>query len=141
MNVENSAVAPMRPMSLGSLAEFDHEPRVRLAFGRGASMRAGQLARDYGAKRVLLVTDPGIVAVGHAGRIQSYLEAAGLDVVVFDHADQNPTTRTVDRCLDVARKGNVDFIIGLGGGSAMDTAKGCNFILSNGGKIEDYWGH
>ena len=43
-------------------------------------MQTGQLARDYGARRVLLVTDPGIVAAGHAGRIQGYLEAAGLDV-------------------------------------------------------------
>lgn len=144
MSNTNADIAPlphMPAMPLGSLAEFDHQPRVRLVFGPGSSMRVGELARDHGARRVLLVTDPGIVAVGHAGRIQSYLEAAGLEVTAFDHADQNPTTATVDRCLQVARAAKVDFIIGLGGGSAMDTAKGCNFIFTNGGKISDYWGH
>src|SRR6478609_7425605 len=128
------------PMPLSSLAEFDFQPRVRLIFGPGSAMRSGQLARDYGARRVLLVTDPGIVAAGHAGRIQGYLEAAGLDVTVFDKADQNPTTGTIDRCLELARPQKIDFIIGLGGGSALDTAKGCNFILTNGGRIQDYWG-
>jgi alcohol dehydrogenase len=137
MSITNAAIAPM---PLGTLAEFDHQPGVRLIFGPGSSMRAGQLAREYGARRVLLVTDQGLVSVGHAGRIQSYLEAAGLEVCVFDHADQNPTTGTVDRCLQVAREGKIDFIIALGGGSSMDAAKGCNLILTNGGQIRDYWG-
>lgn len=128
------------PMPLSSLAEFDHDPRVRLVFGPGSAMRAGQLARDYGARRVLLVTDPGIVAAGHAGRVQGYLEAAGLDVILFDKADQNPTTETIDHCVEISRPNKIDFIIGLGGGSALDTAKGCNFLLTNGGRIQDYWG-
>lgn len=134
----NLAAPP--PIPLGCLADFDHQPGVRLIFGAGSSMRAGELARDYGARRVLLVTDPGIVAAGHPGRIQGYLEAAGLDVALFDKADQNPTNRTVDRCLEVARREKIDFIVGVGGGSAMDTAKGCNFLLTNGGRIQDYWG-
>lgn len=125
---------------LGTLLPFDHEPRVRLVFGPGSSSRVGQLARDYGAVRVLLVTDPGLVAAGHAGHIQGFLEAAGLEVVIFDHADQNPTTRTVDQCTAVARDAKINFIVGLGGGSSMDTAKGCNFILTNGGRMRDYWG-
>ncbi|HEX7859062.1 MAG TPA: iron-containing alcohol dehydrogenase [Verrucomicrobiae bacterium] len=141
MSFSDPAIAARTSFPLGTTADFDHEPRVRIIFGGGCSMQTGQLARDYGARRVLLVTDPGIVAAGHAGRIQGYLEAAGLDVFTFDHADQNPTTRTVARCLEAARKGTVDFIIAVGGGSAMDTAKGCNFILSNGGRMEDYWGH
>jgi alcohol dehydrogenase len=141
MSFSEPVIAPGTTFPLGTTADFDHEPRVRIIFGPGCSMRAGQLAREYGARRVLLVTDPGIVAAGHAGRIQGYLEAAGLEVFAFDHADQNPTTRTVDRCLEVAQKNNIDFIVGLGGGSAMDTAKGVNFIFSNGGKIEDFWGH
>src|SRR5882672_6856380 len=50
------------------------------------------------------------------------------------------STRDVDICLAVARAARVDAIVGLGGGSSMDTAKGCNFLLTNGGRIQDYWG-
>jgi alcohol dehydrogenase len=140
MDRKSYATLAMPPMPLGTLAEFDHESRVRLVFGRGGAMRAGQFARDLGGRRVLLVTDPGIVAAGHAGRIQGYLEAAGLEVTVFDHSDQNPTTATIDRCVEAARRAKIDFILAVGGGSSMDTAKGANFILSNGGTIRDYWG-
>jgi alcohol dehydrogenase len=140
MDRPDAAIAPKPSVPLGSLADFDHEPRVRLVFGCGSSMRVGQLARDLGARRVLLVTDPGIVAAGHVGRIQGYLEAAGLEVTVFDHADQNPTTATIDRCVTVARQAKVDFILAVGGGSSLDTAKGANFLLTNGGAIRDYQG-
>jgi alcohol dehydrogenase len=61
-------------------------------------------------------------------------------VVVFDGVRENPTTRDVDACLEVARPADVDTIIGLGGGSSMDTAKGCNFLLTNGGRMSDYRG-
>ena len=127
-------------MPLSTLAEFDYQPRVRLIFGSGSSMRAGHLARDEGARRVLLVTDPGIVAAGHAGRIQGYLEAAGLTVTVFDQSDENPTTGTIARCVEAGRREKIDFIIAVGGGCSMDTAKAANFILTNGGEIRDYWG-
>ena len=131
----------LAPIPLGSLQSFDYEPRVRLVFGAGASERTGELAREYGAERVLLVTDPGIIRAGHAARVQRCLEDAGLTVTIFDHSDENPTTATVRQCVEVARAGRVNFIVGLGGGSSMDTAKGCNFILTNGGEMKDYWGH
>ena len=131
----------LAPIPLGSLQSFDYQPRIRLVFGAGASDRTGELAKEYGAERVLLVTDPGIIRAGHAARVQRCLEGAGLAVTVFDHSDENPTTATVRQCVEVARGGKINFIIGLGGGSAMDTAKGCNFILTNGGEIKDYWGH
>jgi alcohol dehydrogenase len=61
-------------------------------------------------------------------------------VAVFDRALENPTTACVDDCLSVARKEQIDTFVALGGGSSMDTAKGCNFLLSNGGRMRDYWG-
>jgi alcohol dehydrogenase len=119
---------------------FDYNPRTKLVFGVGAIARIGDLAKELGARKVLLVTDPGIVAAGHAGSVTQHLEAAGLAVVHFDNVVENPTTRCVDRCVEMARSSGVDALIGLGGGSSMDTAKGCNFILTNGGHMKDYWG-
>lgn len=128
----------MKPAS-GTTATVDFAARPRLVAGAGCLARLGDLARELGATRALLVTDQGLVAAGHAARVRQALEGAGLAVVVYDHAHENPTTADVDACLAVARDGKVDVIVGLGGGSAMDTAKGCNFLLSNGGKMRDYW--
>jgi alcohol dehydrogenase len=80
------------------------------------------------------------VRAGHADRARASLEAAGLRVSVFDAVRENPTTVDVDRCVEAARACGANLLIGLGGGSAMDTAKGCNFLLTNGGRMQDYWG-
>lgn len=122
------------------LAPFDHQPRTRLVFGVDSVERVGELARELRAKRVLVVTDPGIVAAGRVGRVEHLLQAAGLGVIVFDQVHENPTTGCVEKCLAVAKSAAIDTIVGLGGGSSMDTAKGCNFLLTNGGRMQDYWG-
>jgi alcohol dehydrogenase len=121
-------------------AAFDHQPRTRLIFGAGSVQRIAELTWQLGGTRILLVTDPGIVAAGHAQRVQHLLEDASLAVTRFEQVEENPTTHCVDQCLAVARAANINLIIGLGGGSSMDTAKGCNFLLTNGGQMEDYWG-
>ncbi len=122
-------------------AGFDFQPRTRLVFGVNAVEQVGALARELGARKVLLVTDHGLVVAGHAGQVRRLLEASGMFVTVFDKALENPTTRCVDHCATTAKHAGVDTIIGLGGGSSMDTAKGANFILTNGGQMQDYWGH
>ena len=119
---------------------FDWQPRTRLIFGPDTLERVGDIARDLEGKRALLVTDAGIVKAGHAGRAVGFIAAAGLQVEVYDAVRENPSTADVTECVTVARKANVDILIGLGGGSSMDTAKGCNFILTNGGEMKDYWG-
>jgi alcohol dehydrogenase len=128
------------PTDPEALPCFDHQPRTRVVFGADSIERAGELARELGAKKILLVTDPGIVAAGHADHLRENLEDAGLKVTTFDRARENPTTRCVASCLSVARRARPDTIVGLGGGSAMDTAKGCNFLLTNGGRMQDYQG-
>jgi alcohol dehydrogenase len=122
------------------LRGFDHQCRTRIVYGVNVLEQLGKLARELGGTRVLLVTDPGIVRAGHAARAARLLETAQLPVTLFDEARENPSTRCVDACVEVARRAGVDLIIGLGGGSSMDTAKGCNFILTNGGRMRDYWG-
>lgn len=119
---------------------FDFQFHTRILFGTGTVDRVGELARELGGKSVLLVTDAGIVTAGHAARVRAKLEAAWLRVTLFDRVRENPTTRCVDDCVAVAKLAGVDLIVGLGGGSSMDTAKGCNFIFTNGGRMQDYWG-
>lgn len=127
-------------MTAAAMLPFDYQPRTRLVCGAGSVSRLGELARELGANRVLLVTDPGIVAAGHAGRAADTLRSSGLEVTVFDAVRENPDASDVENCLAVARASGADLLVGLGGGSAMDTAKGANFLLTNGGKIQDYKG-
>ena len=122
------------------LAAFDHQPRTRIVFGNGSLSRVGELAREIGASRVLLVSDPGIVKAGYSERAAGFLREAGLAIEIFGDVHENPSTLDVDRCVAAAREFKADLLIGLGGGSSMDTAKGCNFILTNGGRMADYWG-
>ncbi|TDU73073.1 alcohol dehydrogenase/alcohol dehydrogenase [Prosthecobacter fusiformis] len=119
---------------------FDHHPRTRLIFGNGTLSQIGELTRELGGRRALIVSDPGIVKAGYVTRAASYLLTAGVQTRVYGDVRENPSTEDVDRCVEIAREFQTDFIIGLGGGSSMDTAKGCNFILTNGGRMQDYWG-
>lgn len=119
---------------------FDHIPGREVVFAPGCLELVGRKASEAGGRSVLLVTDPGIARAGHPDRARGYLEAEGLDVIIYDQVRENPTTEDVANCLEAAKKGGVDLIVGLGGGSSMDTAKGCNFILTNGGEMKDYWG-
>ena len=116
-----------------------HSP-TRVEFGPGRLSRLGSLAAELGAKRTLLVTDPGLIAAGHVARAVASLEDAHLSVTVFDQVHENPTTEHVAAGLRVAQRESFDLLVGLGGGSAMDCCKGINIILTNGGRIQDYWG-
>ena len=123
------------------MPSFDFQPTTRVVFGENALERLGELTRSLPAKRVLLVTDPGIIRAGHVTRALGSLEAAGVEAQVFHDVVENPTTRHVEAGREFAQDlGGIDGIIGLGGGSAMDCAKGINFLLTNGGRMEDYWG-
>src|SRR6266516_4776899 len=123
-----------------TLAAFDHQPRTRIVFGENSIERVGELARELGAKKLLVVSDPGIAAAGHVERVVKILGASQLAFALFDKAVENPTTSCVDECLSIAKREKIDTFIALGGGSSMDTAKGCNFLLTNGGRMQDYWG-
>ncbi len=118
----------------------DHSP-VRVVMESGALRRLGALAAEIGFRHALLVTDPGICAVGYSDRAVESLDAAGVSATVFAGATENPTTANVSAGLDTARSvAGIDGIVGLGGGSAMDCAKGINLLLTQGGEIRDYWG-
>lgn len=124
----------------GAKADFDFRMGTRIVFGPGKLDVIGSLAAELGGRRVLLVSDPGIVKAGHVGRAIERLREAGCETSVFDGTAENPTTEHVDRGVLAAREFGPDLLVGLGGGSSMDCAKGINFLLTNGGRMQDYWG-
>ena len=120
---------------------FTFELRTRLVFGTGSAREIGSRAHDLGFVRSLVVADRGLQQAGHVARIVGLLETAGIEAVPFHDFDINPDTDIVQRGADFARQQRVDSIIGLGGGSSLDCAKGINFILTNGGTIASYRGY
>jgi alcohol dehydrogenase len=119
---------------------FDFQLRTRIVFGMDRVVSLGELARELGARRVLMVSDPGVVATGHTQRGMNALRAARIEVALFDDVRENPTTDDVERAVACAHDFQPDLLIALGGGSAMDCCKGANFIYTNGGRMQDYWG-
>lgn len=120
---------------------FDFNPSLRSLFGENKIAELGALARELGGRRVLLVSDAGLLRSGHVARACTALQNTGIEVFLFTAVEENPTSRTVENGVRFAQANQpIDLIVALGGGSAMDCAKGINFLLTNGGKMEDYWG-
>ncbi|MFM7206445.1 MAG: iron-containing alcohol dehydrogenase [Planctomycetaceae bacterium] len=119
---------------------FTFSAPTRLIVGPGSIRRLGDLARELGATRVLVTSDPGIIEFGHTADGIESLHAAGLATEVFSGFAENPSSSEVEAGTAVARAFRPDLLVGLGGGSSMDCAKGINFLLSCGGRMRDYRG-
>ena len=126
--------APSDPLTFGFQAA------TRLVVGPGTIARLGALARELGGTRALVTSDHGIMAAGHTTAGIESLQAAGVTTEVFSAFTENPSSAEVEAGAAVARGFRPDLLVGLGGGSSMDCAKGINFLLSCGGKMQDYRG-
>jgi alcohol dehydrogenase len=120
-----------------------HEVRLsaRVLVGPGTVPRLGDVTHDLGARRALLVADSGIVEAGYVERTAALLREAAIDVCRFHDFGANPDSRMVEAGRELAASAGVDVIVGLGGGSSLDCAKGINFVLTNGGSMSDYRGY
>jgi len=123
------------------MKSFDFQPRTRVVFGPGAIERLGELARELNFRRTLLVADHGLVASGHVDEAVGPLTKAGVEIFRFHDFEVNPDSRMVEKATAFVAPLQIDSIIGLGGGSSMDCAKGINFLLTNGGRMSDYRGY
>lgn len=120
--------------------DFDFDPRTRVLSGAGTIQRLGEVVESIQARHALIVTDPGLKAAGHLQLALDQLDRAGIRASIYDVVRPDPTTLDIEQGTEHARPLGVDLIIGLGGGSSMDCAKGINFLLTNGGKMHDYRG-
>lgn len=109
-------------------------------FGVGARHKVGLYARNLNAKRVLVVTDPGVIAAGWLAELTSDLDEAGISHVLFSQVTPNPRDHEVMAGAEFYRAAGCDVIVALGGGSVIDCAKGISVVIANGGDILDYEG-
>ncbi|MET0766704.1 MAG: hydroxyacid-oxoacid transhydrogenase [Aeromicrobium sp.] len=110
-----------------------------LKFGLGARHELGHDLGQLGAKRVLVVTDPGVAATGAPAEIAEVLRAASIEAIVFDRSRVEPTDASLEEAIAFARaEGPFDAIVAVGGGSSIDTAKAVNLMTTNDGELMDY---
>ena len=122
----------------GVAADGTFDMPTRVQFGRGVVNSLADEVTRFGATKVLVVTDPGVVAVGLVAPLVKQLEDAHLEVTVFDTVQPNPRDIHCIEGADLARSKGIDLLVGVGGGSPIDTAKCIAVLLTNGGHPRDW---
>lgn len=117
---------------------FNYFLPVNLVFGKGKVQEIGKLASMHGSTAMIVTGGNSVKANGTYDKVRALLEEAGMTTVLFDKVTPNPLTTTVDEGGRIAKQQHVDVVIGLGGGSAMDSAKGIAFMAENEGGVSEY---
>ena len=119
--------------------DFSYHMPADLRFGRGLADKIGDICKEIGGEKVLVVTGTGSTKrSGLLDRVLDSLKAAGLGAAVFDKVTQNPLTTTVYEGVELAKAEGCGVILGVGGGSIMDAAKAIAFCTVNAGDVSDY---
>lgn len=121
------------------MSEFEFYLPVEVVFGAGSVNKVGQVARRFGFKALVITGKKSTKKNGALDQVLDSLKKAGInEVLVFDRVETNPTDKLVNEASHIAVREKVDFIIGLGGGSSLDTAKAVSIVSSNEGYAWDY---
>ena len=112
----------------------------RILFGPGAVEKIGTEAQLLKAKKVLIITDTGVIQAGLLEAVEKSLQAVGLPFVIFDGVEPDPRIEVVEKSVEKAKKEGIDLIIGFGGGSSLDIAKVTSIMITNTGKIDSLFG-
>jgi alcohol dehydrogenase len=115
--------------------QFDHKTKV--IFGAEKINLIGAITKDFG-KRALIVSDKGITNSGIADKVTEKLRDREINYVIYDNVVSNPTDKNCEEAAEIAKSFSADVIIGVGGGSAMDTAKAANVLITQGGTCEEH---
>lgn len=100
-------------------------------FGPGARKVLPEVVARMGKKKALVVTDPGLLKFGVAGMVTEVLDAAAIPYEIYSEVKPNPTVKNVKDGVEAYKNSGADFIIAIGGGSSMDTAKGIGIVINN----------
>lgn len=113
---------------------------TRIIFGEGSLKRVGEEARKFGEKVLIVTGKSSSKKAGSLDEVVNSLTSHNLRVEVFNKVEPDPSVETVEEGAKFAKKCAVDVVIGLGGGSSMDAAKGIALLMTNKGSITDYFG-
>ncbi len=113
---------------------------TRIVYGRGVATRLAAPLSEVGAKRVLIVTDPGVRKARLVEPIEQALRDAGITYEIYDEVVPDPGVGEVGRCFARYRASGAQAIVAVGGGSSIDTAKMAAVLATNGGSVLDYVG-
>lgn len=100
-------------------------------FGPGARKELAGVVKRLGFTKALVVTDKGLMKFGVAKMVLDELDANSIPYEIFDDVKPNPTVTNVKNGIDACKNAGADFIVAIGGGSAMDTAKGIGIVCNN----------
>lgn len=109
-------------------------------FGNGAVEGLTEELKKKNVKRALIVTDRFLFENKTADKVGRALLNGNVEYAIYYHVQPNPTVEVVEECIEAAKALNVEWLVAVGGGSAIDTAKAVSIVLANGGKVEDYEG-
>jgi len=112
----------------------------KILFGLNSIKELGVEAKALGGSKVLIVTDPGVIKAGLIDFIKPSLESQNVSYIIYDKVAPDPPTTVVDECAQWIKEHGIDMVIGFGGGSSLDTAKGAAIMAVNRGTILDYCG-
>jgi alcohol dehydrogenase class IV len=113
---------------------------TKIVVGLNSASLVAAEVKQFGGGRVLVVTDPGVVAADLIAPIASSLKSGKVDYVIYDGVEPEPPSRVIDRGAEVFQSEGCDLVLGVGGGSSLDVAKGISILAVNKGKILDYCG-
>ncbi|MFQ6079741.1 MAG: iron-containing alcohol dehydrogenase [Thermodesulfobacteriota bacterium] len=120
------------------MLEFNYHIPTKIRFGPGRSQMVGQVVKELGRRKPLIVTDEGLISAGLVKIITQSLEKEGIRYEIFSDVRSNPTIENVVGGTEVYKNVGADCLIGLGGGSPMDVSRGIGVIVVHGGKIEEF---
>ncbi|UCF97804.1 MAG: iron-containing alcohol dehydrogenase [Spirochaetaceae bacterium] len=120
------------------IKDFMYYNPVKLVFGEGKLEEAGKWAKEYGKKAVIVTTGTLFKESGLVDRLQKILKDSGVDSIYYPDVDANPLNTQIDKGAETARAKGCDLVIGLGGGSAIDAAKGMAIVLGHKRPIWDF---
>ncbi|MFF2455368.1 iron-containing alcohol dehydrogenase [Peribacillus simplex] len=120
--------------------DFNFNIPTSIEFGAGKVKNIGKRAKELGGKKALLITDKGLAQTGILQKVTDSLDQEGVNYIVFDEITPNPKDVDCQRAYEQFKDEEIDLLIGLGGGSSMDTAKAIGTLLTHGGELRERYG-